>query len=233
MATYNGEKFLHEQIESILVQLEPDDELIISDDGSSDNTLNIIKSFNDSRIKIFYNTSTHGVNGNFENALRNAKGEYIFLSDQDDVWLHGKIEACINELKNVDCVIHDAIITDSELIPIGLSFFETVNANPGFIKNWIHNGYLGCAMAFKRIVLEKALPIPQHSTIYHDVWIGNIAALKFKVKFIKFKGIKFRRHNNNTSITFHKKLPFIKLIKNRIDLFFLLFRRLIFKKALS
>lgn len=90
MATYNGEEYIKEQLESILCQLGEMDEIIISDDGSTDNTLNIIESYNDSRIKIHINTGKHGFVYNFENALQKAKGEYIFLSDQDDIWLPEK-----------------------------------------------------------------------------------------------------------------------------------------------
>ena len=84
MATYNGEKYLREQVGSILTQLGENDELVVSDDGSTDSTIDILKSYNDPRIKIFINTGRHGVNSNFENALRHADGDYIFLSDQDD-----------------------------------------------------------------------------------------------------------------------------------------------------
>ena len=85
MATYNGEKYIKKQIESILINLNKDDELIISDDGSKDKTLDIIKSIKDKRIKIISGPK-QGVIKNFENALNNCTGEYIFLSDQDDIW---------------------------------------------------------------------------------------------------------------------------------------------------
>lgn len=113
-----------------------DDELIISDDGSSDSTCSIIESFHDSRITLLHNNGRHGVNGNFENALQHANGEFIFLSDQDDVWLPGKMEVCKEALKKYFCVVHDAYITDGELNVTQNSFFKSFNCKAGFIHNW-------------------------------------------------------------------------------------------------
>ena len=110
IATYNGEKYILEQILSILPQLKENDEIIVSDDSSTDTTLEIIKNINDKRIQIFKNTGNHGVNSNFDNALKRAHGEYIFLSDQDDVWLPGKVDRCLAELRTADLIMHDATI---------------------------------------------------------------------------------------------------------------------------
>ena len=230
MTSFNGESFIRPQIDSILEQLGPDDELIISDDGSTDSTLDIISSYGDPRIKLLHNNERHGVNGNFENALRNASGDYIFLADQDDVWLPGKVEKCVDALQNADCIIHNAYLADGELNHDGQTFFESVNAKKGLIHNWIHNGYLGCAMAFRKEVLDLALPIPQHSTMYHDVWIGNIAAAKYRVDFIDFIGILVRRHENSTSITFHNRLSFVNIIKNRFSVAYLTIGRILSKR---
>lgn len=230
LASYNGERFIRPQIESILHQLGPKDELVISDDGSTDSTILIINSYADPRIKLLHNKNRHGVNGNFENALRNASGDFIFLADQDDVWLPGKIVKCIEALQNADCVVHNAYLVDINLRHHNHNFFDSVNAKKGLIHNWIHNGYLGCAMAFRKEVLELALPIPDHATMYHDVWIGNIAAVKHRVEFIDFIGILFRRHENSTSITFHNRLSFVNIIKNRLSVAFLIAKRLLKKR---
>ena len=92
IATYNGERYIREQLDSILSQLSLDDEVIISDDGSKDSTIEIISSYLDSRIKVFKNNGKHGYVGNFENALNHSSGDFIFLSDQDDIWELQKIE---------------------------------------------------------------------------------------------------------------------------------------------
>ncbi len=216
MATYNGEKYLREQVDSILAQLGNDDELIISDDGSTDSTIRILESYNDSRIKIFHNIKNHGVNGNFENALNQANGDYIFLSDQDDVWIPGKVETCINALQTSKCVVHDCYVVDGNLIITSDSFFAERGSRSGFFHNWIKNGYLGCAMAFRREILELVLPIPLKLPVWHDIWIGVLCDIKFGVTFIPFKGIYFRRHSTNTSVTAKKSFPLSKKVSYRI-----------------
>ena len=100
LATYNGSKYIKGQIESILPQLSPEDELIVSDDASTDETSNTVLSINDNRIRLVTNESVHGITGNFENAINLAKGDYVFLSDQDDKWLPNKVELFMAEFKN-------------------------------------------------------------------------------------------------------------------------------------
>lgn len=226
LATYNGEKYLREQVDSILAQLNPDDELIISDDGSTDSTLEILKSYSDRRIKVHHNSIKHGVNANFENALRNAKGDYIFLSDQDDVWLPGKVQACIDALKDCTCIVHDAIVVDGKLNTTAPSFFTERKSGPGFWKNLYKNTYLGCCMAFRREVLDYALPYPASLPIFQEGWIAMLAELNGKVKFIDFKGILFRRHDSNTSCTARKSdKSFTQMLSYRFKLLKLIAKR--------
>nr|AIA84980.1 Glycos_transf_2 [uncultured Leptotrichia sp.] len=94
MATYNGSSFIKAQLESILFQLNTNDEVVISDDGSSDDTLSIIEAFNDPRIRLIEGPKIHSVAHNFEYAIRHSRGDIIFLSDQDDVWLNNKKQSC-------------------------------------------------------------------------------------------------------------------------------------------
>lgn len=107
MATYNGEKYIKEQLKSILKQLGPCDEVVISDDGSKDNTKDVIDSIEDKRIHYYVNSGTHGFTHNFENALRHASGNFIFLSDQDDIWMDNKVSIVMEALKTADFVTHD------------------------------------------------------------------------------------------------------------------------------
>ena len=125
MATFNGEKYIKEQIETILENLSDNDELVISDDGSTDNTLDIISDYNDSRIKLISGPKK-GIKKNFENAINNCEGDYIFLSDQDDIWNSNKIEEVMKVFheKNVMLVIHDAKIVDSDNNLLEKSFFS-------------------------------------------------------------------------------------------------------------
>ena len=225
IATHNGECFIRHQIDSILEQLGPEDELVISDDGSTDNTLDIIDSCRDKRIKLFHSTAK-GVNGNFENALYNAQGDVIFLSDQDDVWIEGKVRHCMEALRNSDCVVHDAVVTDENLNVLHESFFKTNRSQKGVFHNWMKNGYLGCAMAFRRRILNEVLPIPRNLPVFHDIWIGTICGLKYKVEFIPFKGIYFRRHPNTTSVTSKTRLSLKQQLSYRLKLISFVARRL-------
>lgn len=227
MATYNGAKYLREQVDSILLQLKENDELIVSDDGSTDATIEILKSYNDSRIKIFYNQRNHGVNGNFENALIHAKGDYVFLSDQDDVWLKDKVNICLAYLKDYTCIVHDCIVVDNNLKELAPSFFSYHHSREGFWTNLYRNSYVGCCMAFKREILNKVLPYPADIPVYQEGWIASIAAWHNKVKFINNRCILFRRHELNQSTTGSKsQLSIFRQAYNRIKLLELILLRI-------
>ena len=199
VATYNGEKFIREQIDSILCQLSSDDEIIVSDDGSTDGTIVIINCICDKRIRIIEGPRKHSPTFNFENALKEAKGDYIFLADQDDVWKTNKVEVCMKWLQKYDCVVSDAEVTDSNLNPLYPSLYAIMQVRQGHIYNTVwKNGYTGCCMAFRRNILEASLPFPKDIPM-HDIWIGNVAAYKYNVKFIPDKLILFRRHKETIS----------------------------------
>ena len=213
MATYNGEKYIEDQIESILCQLQMNDEIIVSDDGSADNTIEIIKSIDDERIKILSGPK-QGVKQNFANAIQNCRGQYIFLSDQDDVWVKNKVECVLKAFKSENCtlVAHDAYITDASLNIIENSYFKLRNSGNGILKNIWKNTYTGCCMAFKRDIIKDILPIPNDIEM-HDQWIGLINERIGKSYFLKKPLIKYRRHSNNVSQMVH--YPIIKMICNR------------------
>ncbi|WP_394775110.1 glycosyltransferase family 2 protein [Flavobacterium sp.] len=199
IATYNGGKFIKEQLDSILLQLNTSDEIIISDDGSSDNTLEILESYNDSRIKIFRN-SFRNIILNFEFALKQAKGDYIFLSDQDDVWLPNKVKVFLYSLTSYDVVVSNCKVVNANLEIINESFFQLNNSKKGLLSNLIKNSYLGCCLAFKKEVLIKALPFPKTIPM-HDIWLGFVSELFFKSKFIEEPLLLYRRHGKNESPT--------------------------------
>ena len=194
IATFNGEKYIREQLNSILFQLSLQDEVIVSDDGSTDNTISIIKSFNDNRIKIIDGVHRYSPTLNFENALKEAKGDYIFLADQDDVWKDDKVKICLKWLQHYDCIISDAEVTDENLNITLPSLYQLMNIKSGRVYNILYkNGYTGCCMAFTRRVKDAALPFPKDIPM-HDIWIGNVAAFLYTVKFIDDRLISFRRH---------------------------------------
>ena len=226
IATYNGERYIRQQIESIVCQLNVDDEIIVSDDGSTDGTLDIVKGIGDKRIKIIEGPGRKSPILNFECALKASKGDFIFLSDQDDVWKPDKVEICMKWLKTYHCVVSDAEVTDNRLKPLYPSLYAIMQVRQGRIYNTIwKNGYTGCCMAFRRDVVEASLPFPKNIPM-HDIWIGNVAAYKYNVIFIPDRLIHFRRHENTIScngkgskFTIWQQMKFrLNIIKNIIRL---------------
>lgn len=200
MATYNGEKYIGEQLASILKQLGPDDEVIISDDGSKDKTKVLVDSFEDNRIRYYKNRNKHGFTHNFENALLLAHGDYIFLSDQDDIWMDNKVSTVMKALEKADFVTHDCITVDSNWKIISESRFKDFNMNSGFLNHLIKSRFLGCCMAFNRQLLDFAIPFPENDfLVEHDIWLAAVAFLYFKTVLIQQPLIYYRRHSNNVS----------------------------------
>lgn len=205
IATLNGARFIRSQLLSILPQIGEEDEVIVSDDGSDDETLDIVRGLNDKRIKIIKGPGLHSPTLNFENAIRAASGDFIFLSDQDDVWKPGKLSVCMKWLERYDCVVSDAEIADSRLNVIEESYFKAHGTRASRLYNLlIKNGYMGCCMAFSRRVAAAALPFPAYVPL-HDIWIGNVAAYFFSVRFIGDRLVTFRSHGGNSSFTAHMK----------------------------
>lgn len=203
IATHNGEKYIKEQLDSILCQLSSDDELVVSDDGSTDSTLEIVRSYNDSRIKIYKmqhtlkGMSTHYyVTKNFENALKHAKGEFIFLSDHDDVWMPNKVQTCCQLLKDHDIVVHNLSYMDTDGYDLNKSRyvgeFEKQNI---LMLRAIH---YGCSMAFRAEWLNFVLPFPNKLPL-HDYWISYIIEKLGKPVFLMDPLIKYRYRNDSVS----------------------------------
>lgn len=199
MASYNGEKFIEQQIESIICQLRSSDELIVVDDGSSDDTMRILESFRD-RITIVRNEQKLGVYKNFEKALLLSQNEYIFLADQDDIWEHNKVEVLCKLLEGADIVCSDCTIVDSAGIPSGMKYSNLRAPRTTFIGNFWRMGHLGCCMAFNRRVLNFCTPFPSDDKfLTHDLWIllGGLCIGTFSWESEPL--IRYRRHSSNHS----------------------------------
>lgn len=236
LTTYNGERFIKELIKSILPQLNKNDEIIVSDDGSTDSTVEILKEFNDNRIKIFHHIkdnkfpafSFNKITRNFEYAISQSKGNIIFLVDQDDIWLPEKIEVTTSLLKNNLLVLHDCSVIDQDSKFISESYFELNKSKKGFINNIINSAYLGCCMAFKRELLTTSFPLPK-KPVPHDIWFGLLAEWENKVVFCDKKLLLYRRHINNQSTSGEKSRFSIKMrIQYRIILIIAFIKRIIF-----
>lgn len=214
MASYNGEQYITKQIETVLHNLSENDELIISDDGSKDATRTIVQSFMDvdKRIRLIEGPRK-GVICNFESALKYARGRYIFLCDQDDVWLECKVEKVLSAMADdVTLVLHDAEVIQNGRI-LYPSFMQHRGSKLGFINNIIKNSYLGCCMAFKREMLEYILPFPKRICM-HDQWIGLVNELHGKSVMLPEVLFQYRRHDNNVSPMTKQK--FSKQVQDRV-----------------
>lgn len=197
VALYNGEKFIQHQLRSILKQLPPDARVLISDDKSSDDSVAKVLELNDRRIEVLQGPGA-GVTKNFEYLLKRVDEDYVFLADQDDEWLPGRIRIMMNSLMKNDLVYIDGEICDSELVPCGKALSGWRRSRTGFFANLYRNSFIGCTMAFRSSLLKKVLPIPESVTM-HDQWIGLIAELNGTTEFINEMGILYRRHGNNVT----------------------------------
>ena len=209
MATYNGEKYVAEQIESILNQTYKNIRLVISDDCSSDNTKNILKKYEekDERVKVFYQKQNLGYIKNFEFLLKQIENDIYMLSDQDDFWLPEKIEKTYKTLieENADLVFSDLEVVDSNLKTIYPSFNDfmllTRKINKyinSYKANYLYNCVTGCTLMSRKKFIDKILPLPSKSRyVAHDHWIGIIVGLNGKLSYMPEKYIKYRQHDNN------------------------------------
>lgn len=225
LPVYNGALYLAPQLDSILAELKSGDELVAAYQASSDESLEILKHYQqlDSRVKIYHNAKT-GITANFDFALSKCQGDYIFISDQDDVWVEGKRNRCVAALKEsgADLVIHNAVHTDAELTPQNHTFFEIYPIGPGRWKNIKKPRMSGCCMAMTREMRDRALPIPEMHG--YDQWIAVLAEWSGKIIYLDEVLLYHRLHGENVT-TGTRKLSVI--FRCRAKLFAALAMRLI------
>ena len=209
LPTYNGEKYLKEQLDSILNQTYKNIRLIISDDCSKDSTPKILEEYRgkDERIELYLQKENIGVVKGIEFLLKKVKSNYYMLADQDDVWLPMKVEKSIETLKkeNADLVFGDLEVVDQDLKTMYPSFGDFMLLNRKINKyinsykvNYLYNCVTGCTVLSKKEFIEKILPIPTESKyLIHDHWIGLVVALNGKLAYMPEKYIKYRQHGNN------------------------------------
>lgn len=228
MATYNGSKFITKQLSSILKQIGENDEIIIVDDCSKDDTVKIIESYNDSRIKIYRNEQNVRHVKSFEKAISLAKNDIVFLSDQDDIWEENRLNTFEQKFldfldvqlitSNFYCIDNQGKIIDNELRKVSSATSCSYRKNILSIFNGTI-GYYGCAMAFRKEMVSILLPIPEYVEA-HDLWIGIAGNLLKSNLHIDDKTLYHRIHDNNASSLnreFYKKIKarwgFIKQYK--------------------
>lgn len=203
MAVYNGERFLPEQLDSILSQLKQEDELIISYDQSSDGSWALLCRYaqTDPRIRLLKNTNP-GVIGNFNNALAHCTGDYVFISDQDDKWLPGKRKKMIQALTlaNADMAIHNAVHIDETGQIISEPFFSLldIRETDSALRLILRPRYSGCTMAFSQRILRRCLPMPAKLDCY-DQWLAVLCKKYGKCVYVHDILLHHRLHGGNVT----------------------------------
>ena len=140
-----------------------------------------------------------GLTRNVESMLARARGAYLFLADQDDVWMPAKVETMVDALeRGATMVVSDCAVVDAQLRELSPSYFRLLGSGPGFARNLMRNGYLGSCMAFRRELLSAALPFPARPPA-HDWWLGMVAEMFGTVRFVDIPLVKYRRHGHNQS----------------------------------
>lgn len=219
MAVFNGARYLKEQLETLLADLEEFDEIVVIDDASTDNSSQLVVAFGDPRIRFVAHPTNLGVRRTFEQALRMASHEVIFLCDQDDRWLPGKramLLACFENDPECLLAASDCQIIDARSEITGQSFMDTRGGfRSGLLANLLRNRYLGCTLALRRRLLDDALPIPQTAPM-HDMWLGLMAVMLGRVHYVPTALIQYRRHGANVTPASHR--PFKQMLMWRINL---------------
>jgi glycosyltransferase involved in cell wall biosynthesis len=200
LATYNGAQYLADQLESFARQERLPDELVVSDDASTDTTLAVLEAFAQTApfaVHIHRKPANSGYIRNFDSALSLCAGDVVFLSDQDDVWFPQKIAAAIAALDQHPgrlLFVNDAEIVDERLESLGMTTFAQVKARGESERAFTQ----GSCFALRRELLEWVLPLPD-TYPFHDMWISDIAndleAVLIDERPLQF----FRRHSENTS----------------------------------
>lgn len=219
MTAYNGSKYIHDQVNSILKQLKEDDELIVCDDRSSDATVDILSSFQDKRVKIVVNDENLGFSKNFTKCISLAQGDIIFLSDHDDIWLPDKVEKylkifqeksdVVSIMSNMEIIDENGLVTNSRFLNLKSGYSNRVWR---VIKNFVKSTYYGCSIAFRKELVAKVLPLPFH----FDTWIGLVSDIYGRCYHLDEITMQYRRHSNNFSTLKMSKL--LVIMKWRINL---------------
>jgi glycosyltransferase involved in cell wall biosynthesis len=199
MATYNGENYLREQVDSLLAQNYPSLEFIFVDDASRDSTRAILQEYavSDSRIRLVTNPANQGLLATFERGIREAKGEMIALADQDDVWMPNKISLLAAAIGHNSMIYADSALTDAAGTVTGkFSDRNQLGDYPSALHYVFGTKAMGHAMLFKREIIDIALPFPDY--VGHDYILGFAAAALNGVGYFPATLVNYRQHSSNT-----------------------------------
>jgi glycosyltransferase involved in cell wall biosynthesis len=201
LCTYNGARFLVEQMDSLLNQSYTNLEIIVVDDCSSDNTAEILRSYaaRDSRVTVIVNESNLGYNKNFEKTLRKCTGSLIAICDQDDVWHKEKVRSLFENIKDHQLIYHDSEFIDTEgnsmkrFISDKFNFYRGNRPEPFLYLNCVS----GHSILMKQEVVQRALPFP--AGFHYDQWLAFVATSIGSIDYVDDALVKYRLHNNNNT----------------------------------
>lgn len=200
---YNGEAFVEEQVKSILGQTCPPDELVIIDDCSTDNSVEVVKNIDDDRIILRRNQENIGLVANIQRALAMSKGDLVFLSDQDDVWLRHKVEQMNRYMdKNPTCylAISDCAISDSELNITDQSYIDNHLGDVTALQQFLRFRVLGSSMCIRRELAEFSMQMFAPYKVYHDVVLYFCCRIAFgPIGVVPEPLYLYRRHESTLS----------------------------------
>ncbi len=208
MATYNGGRYLRDQLESIIIQLRPGDEIVVVDDASSDDSVSIVESLASPYITVHRNERNRGYVRSFERAMTLAEGDLLLLADQDDVWPAGRVD-----ILRAAAGTRPVVASNLILLETGEPLRSPVTGRP-----WLLSGaqdgqrlrnemrillgdapYFGCAMAVRRDALALVLPFPPYLTESHDLWIATAANAARELAHVEAPTVRRRVHEDNAS----------------------------------
>jgi len=208
MAAYNGARYIREQIDSVLAELEPQDELVVVDDASRDGTADILRGLDDPRVTVIARDRNRGYVRTFEEALSAATGDIVMLADQDDVWIPGRRALFVSALADADVAASNLVLLGSDAPlphpltrrPWRLRSDRSSHGRRNALR--ILAGvapYYGCAMAVRREAVGRILPFPPFLTESHDLWIAMFGNVHSSMRHIDEATIRRRLHDGNAS----------------------------------
>jgi cellulose synthase/poly-beta-1,6-N-acetylglucosamine synthase-like glycosyltransferase len=209
LASHDGEAWIGEQVRSILEQLGPDDELVVVDDASTDATVAVLEGFDDVRISLSHNDVNLGSVRTFERALELARGAYLLLSDQDDLWVPGRVDAMVAALQE-DAVVATSVAVLGEAGPPRwpLRAADSHRFIPNLLAVLVGvRWYFGCAMGVRRGLLSAVLPFPPWLTESHDLWLGIVGNTHGQMRHLETPSVQRRLHGANQTPLGWRSLP--------------------------
>ncbi|MDQ2781123.1 glycosyltransferase [Lapillicoccus sp.] len=210
LAAFNGAAHIEEQLQSVLAQLGPDDEVVVVDDASTDNTFAVVTGAGDPRVLLSHNETNVGSVRTFERALGLARGSYLLLCDQDDLWVPGRVEAMVAALDQTAVVATSVAVLGEPLEPPRwpLRARDSHRYAANLVATLVGvRWYFGCAMGIRRDGLEMVLPFPAYLVESHDLWVAIVANTCREMTHLERPSVARRLHGANQTPERWRSLP--------------------------